>query len=105
MTGIAYLIEAFAEGDLVRPRPQARNLVDLSRAVAGISGVQGLDMSDNAREIAAAVGEPDHLALVLVDGMGMNVIESLPPTPSSDAMSGTRCRPYSPPPPPSPSPH
>lgn len=78
MTGIAYLIEAFAEGDLVRPRPQARNLVDLSRAVAHVSGVEGLDMSDNAREIAAEIGDPDHLALVLVDGMGMNVLESLP---------------------------
>lgn len=78
MTGIAYLIEAFAEGDLLRPRPEVRNLVDLSRSVAHLCGVEGLELSENARGIAEAVGEADHIILALVDGMGMNVLETLP---------------------------
>ncbi len=79
MTGIAYLVEAFAEGDLLRPRPEVRNLVDMSRAIACLCGVNDLDMSENAHEIAKSIGDADHIALVLVDGMGMNLLESLPP--------------------------
>ena len=78
MAGIAYLIEAFAEGDLLRPRPEVRNLVDLSRAVAHLCGVEGLELSENAEGIAEAVGDAEHIVLVLVDGMGMNVLETLP---------------------------
>lgn len=78
MTGIAYLIEAFAEGDLLRPRPEVRNLVDLSRSVAHLCGVEGLELSENARGIVEAVGEADHIVLALVDGMGMNILETLP---------------------------
>ena len=78
MTGIAYLIEAFAEGDLLRPRPEVRNLVDLSRSVAHLCGVDGLELSENARGMVEAVGEADHIVLALVDGMGMNLLERLP---------------------------
>ena len=78
MSGIAYLVEAFAEGNLLRPRPEVRNLVDLSRAVAHLCGVNNLELSENARGIAESIGDADHIALVLVDGMGMNVLESLP---------------------------
>ena len=78
MEGIAYLVEAFAEGDLLRPRPEVRNLVDLSRSVAHLCGVEGLDLSENARGIVEAIGDADHIMLVLVDGMGINVLETLP---------------------------
>ena len=78
MTGIAYLIEAFAEGDLLRPRPEVRNLVDLSRSVAHLCGVEGLELSENAQGVVEAIGGADHIVLVLVDGMGMNVLERLP---------------------------
>ena len=78
MTGIAYLIEAFAEGDLLRPRPEVRNLVDMSRAVGQLCGVDGLDLSENARGITQAVGDADHIVLALVDGLGMNLLERLP---------------------------
>ncbi len=78
MTGIAYLIEAFAEGDLLRPRPEVRNLVDLSRSVAHLCGVEGLELSENALGIADEIGEADHIVLALVDGLGMNLLERLP---------------------------
>ena len=78
MTGIAYLIEAFAEGDLLRPRPEVRNLVDLSRSVAHLCGVDGLELSENAQGVVETIGDADHIVLVLVDGMGMNLLERLP---------------------------
>ena len=78
MTGIAYLVEAFAEGDLLRPRPEVRNLVDMSRALANLCGVNGLELSENAQAISKSIGDADHIVLVLVDGMGMNLLESLP---------------------------
>lgn len=78
MTGIAYLIEAFAEGDLLRPRPEVRNLVDMSRAVGQLCGVDGLHLSENARGITQSIGDADHIILALVDGLGMNLLERLP---------------------------
>ncbi len=78
MSGIAYLVEAFAEGNLLRPRPEVRNLVDMSRAVGQLCGVDGLDLSENARGITEAVGDADHIVLALVDGLGMNLLERLP---------------------------
>ncbi|MCY4651680.1 MAG: alkaline phosphatase family protein [Dehalococcoidia bacterium] len=79
MSGIAYLVEAFAEGNLLRPRPEVRNLVDMSRAVAHVCGVGGLELTENSRAIADTIGEADHVVLVLIDGLGMNLLESLPP--------------------------
>ena len=78
MAGIAYLVEAFAEGDLLRPRPEVRNLVDLSRSVAHLCGVDGLKLSENAHGIVEAIGDADHIVLTLVDGLGMNLLERLP---------------------------
>ena len=78
MSGVAYLVEAFAEGDLLRPRPEVRNLVDMSRAISHLCGVNRFELSENAKEIARSVGEADHIALVLIDGLGINLLESLP---------------------------
>ena len=78
MSGIAYLVEAFAEGNLLRPRPEALNLVDMSRAVAHLCGVGELDLTENSRAIATAIGDADNIVLVLIDGLGMNLLESLP---------------------------
>ncbi len=78
MSGVAYLVEAFAEGDLLRPRPEVRNLVDMSRAVAHLCGVNRFELSENAKDIAKSIGEAEHIALVLIDGLGMNLLESLP---------------------------
>ena len=78
MSGIAYLVEAFAEGNLLRPRPEARNLVDMSRAMAHLCGVGELDLTENSRAIATAIGDADNIVLVLIDGLGMNLLESLP---------------------------
>ena len=77
MTGIESLMTAFEDGTLLRPSYELPNLVDLARAVAGICGVEGLQ-SPVASAIQTRVGDTDHLVFVLADGVGMNLVESLP---------------------------
>ncbi len=78
MVGIEHLVEAFEAGTLHRPRHDMHNLVDLSRAIIKLAGVPGLELSANASDIAASIGDADHIVLVMADGVGMNMVESLP---------------------------
>ena len=78
MSGTESLVQAFESGALVRPRHDRPNLVDLARAVARLSGGCDLDLSPSAAEVAAKIGESDHLVLVMADGVGMNLVESMP---------------------------
>ena len=78
MSGTESLIQAFESGALTRPRHDRPNLVDLARAIAKLSGVCGLDLSPSADEIAANIGEANHIVLVMADGVGMNLVESMP---------------------------
>ena len=77
MPGLESLIAAFEDGTLLRPLHDEPNLVDLARAVALLMGVD-VERSTAATEIEMAVGEADHFVLVLADGVGMNMVESLP---------------------------
>ena len=78
MAGIQSLIEAFESGRLVRPAHDRPNLVDLARAIAKLSGVSGLELSCAASDIVASVGESDHVVLVMADGVGIDLVESMP---------------------------
>ena len=78
MSGIESLVQAFESGALARPRHDRPNLVDLARAIAKLSGVSDLDLSPSAAEIATKIGDADHIVLVMADGVGMNLLESMP---------------------------
>ena len=78
MSGTESLIQAFESGALTRPRHDRPNLVDLARAIAKLSGVCGLDLSPSADEMAAEIGDASHIVLVMADGVGMNLVESMP---------------------------
>ncbi|MEE8421610.1 MAG: alkaline phosphatase family protein [Dehalococcoidia bacterium] len=73
------LRDAFAAGTLLRPAADQLNLVDLARALAMIGGVEAIEPSPGSVEIADLIGAPDHLVVVLADGMGMDLLELLPP--------------------------
>ncbi len=70
----------FEQGRLVRPDPGVRNGVDLARALAAAAGADlgplGFD-SPGARDLAARIGEAAHLVFVLVDGLGVSLLERL----------------------------
>ena len=74
------LLAAFESQTLLRPRFDAPNVVDLSRAVFSWAGVPDLDLGDNARRIQELFGDAGRLVLVVVDGLGMNFIDKLEPT-------------------------
>lgn len=78
MSGIESLIEGFESGSLLRPSCDRPNLVDLSRAMAALSGVHGLDLSPSAQAIAASVGDAEHIVLVMADGVGIDLLSSQP---------------------------
>ena len=77
-TDVGRLLAAFESGALVRPSAEVPNAVDLSRAVATLAGVSALDLTDNSKRIASEIGEADHYVFVLIDGLGVSFVETLP---------------------------
>ena len=78
MSGTESLVQAFESGALVRPRHDRLNLVDLGRAIVSLSGGCGVELSPSAAEIAAKIGDAHHIVLVMADGVGMDLVESMP---------------------------
>ncbi len=77
-----------AEGTLIRPDAERRNLVDLARALAGIAGaLNPTNATPGAGQIAEQIGMPDHLVFVLIDGMGKALFDLLP----GDSFLRTNC--------------
>jgi hypothetical protein len=74
VSDVRRLEEAFASGTLLRPDAAVPNTVDLARAVAFRCGVE-VELTANARAIADDVGGHDHLVFVLVDGLGMHLLD------------------------------
>jgi hypothetical protein len=72
------LAELFDEGTLIRPSDATPNLVHLVRAIATIAGVKDLDATPAVRELVALIGPARHLIFVLLDGMGMSLLQRLP---------------------------
>ena len=77
MSDVARLRSWLGEGRLVPVRIDAPGTVHLGRALAHLCGVSGIELDAPARRIAGAVGPADHYVFVLVDGLGMNLVETL----------------------------
>ena len=78
MSDTERLLRAFASGSLVRPSPEAANVVDLARAVARLTGADEVPPSPNSEELAGLIGPTDHLVFVLADGLALSMMEHLP---------------------------
>jgi len=63
---------------LIRPADARPNLVHLIRAIATVCGVESIEANAATREITGLIGDADHLIFVLLDGLGMNVVNRLP---------------------------
>jgi hypothetical protein len=74
------LLGWFAAGDLVRPDHASPGLLQLSRALARLCGVEGIETTEAVHRVAQRIGEHDHYVLVLVDGMGLHLVERLSET-------------------------
>ncbi len=79
MSDAAELLAAFDAGELLRPDPLEPNLVDLARAIASTAGVEDLEQTPGMAAIGAHIGRPQQLVFVVADGLGMKLLELLPP--------------------------
>ena len=77
--GVERLRGWFADGTLIRPDTSVPDTVALARAVMSLIGVPDVSVDDNARMLVDAIGHHEHYVFVMCDGLGMNLIERLPP--------------------------
>ena len=65
-------------GRLVRPSADVVNFVDLVRALMRLGGADDVPGGPGVETLTTQIGRADHYVLILVDGMGMNLLEALP---------------------------
>ena len=69
------LLAAFDSGELLRPSPEVPNIVDLANALPVVAD-SSVPSSPAVETIVDAIGPVDHVVFVMVDGLGMNVIDA-----------------------------
>lgn len=72
------LSDLFAKRQLVRPSPHEPDLVHLIRAIASLGGVEGMDGFAPTQKLMGLIGPARHMVFVLLDGLGMNLVQRLP---------------------------
>ena len=77
MRDIDRLEDEFRTGRLLRPSVDVLNVVDLGNAMASAAGASVRPMTKGAETVAGLIGPADHLVLVVADGFGMALVESL----------------------------
>ncbi|MDP9238599.1 MAG: alkaline phosphatase family protein [Chloroflexota bacterium] len=78
MSDVDRLLGWFADGSLVRPDATEPGTVHLARALVSLAGAESHGLEAPAQGIADAIGAAEHYVLVLIDGLGMNLIDALP---------------------------
>ena len=69
----------FETGTLLRPSVEIPNSVDLSRAIARLSGDGHISAGTGSEDmIAKSIGASEHIVFVVADGLGMTLLETLP---------------------------
>ena len=76
MSDVERLLAAFDSGELVRPSPDRLNVVDLANALASIGGAADFPDSPGASAVADLIGPADHVVVVMVDGLGLDVVDA-----------------------------
>ena len=74
-------------GRLLPPSADLPNPVDLARVLATRGGVEGVEAGAGGAAIADTIAPAAHCVFVLVDGLGLELLERLPP----DAFLRRRC--------------
>ena len=72
------LIKAFRDGQLVKPGAKGLNFVDLVNALARLTGLEGVEASPGVTFLCRKIGKADHYLFVLIDGLGMDLVNRLP---------------------------
>ncbi|MXY42722.1 MAG: hypothetical protein F4Y50_01425 [Dehalococcoidia bacterium] len=80
VSDVPELLAAFESNALLRPRFDVPSIVDFSKAVFHWAGIPNLNIGENANRITDAFADAQQLAIVVVDGLGMNFINKLEPS-------------------------
>lgn len=72
------LRKLFDNDRLLRTIEDTPNIIDLTKTLATTAGVDGIEETKYSISLRELVGEPDLLLFVVVDGLGMNLLERLP---------------------------
>ena len=78
MSDLQRLMDGFDAGELVRPYNGAMTLIDVVRAIAHVSGVPDIALSEAGRTTARQLDGADDIVLVLADGLGSDLLDTLP---------------------------
>lgn len=78
MSDMARLQRAFAAGELVNPAGPGPKLPDFSRALYTLAGATGADLTAEARGLMKLIGPAEHYVLVLLDGLGEEMLSRAP---------------------------
>ena len=68
-----------ASGSLILSGPEAPDIVDLARVIALALGVPGIEVRPAAEPMAEWIGKPEHIVFLLLDGLGMNIVQQMAP--------------------------
>jgi len=63
---------------LILPHSDRPDIVDLVRAIAGTLGVTGYATRPATESIMKQLGDPEHIVFLLIDGLGMNIVQKMP---------------------------
>jgi hypothetical protein len=77
MSDVERLSRAFEAGELLAPSADLPNTVDLANGIASAAGASVGPLTPNAQAIQGRIAS-DHIVFALIDGLGMNLIESQP---------------------------
>ena len=66
------------DGSLIFPRPDRPDIVDLVRVIARALEVPSIDTRPAADSISQWIGQPEHIVFLLLDGLGVNIVQRLP---------------------------
>jgi hypothetical protein len=72
------ILDGFSSGTLRRPSWETPNLIDLARALAERCGAPTDHSSAAARTLAQQIGAAKNYMLVLMDGLGIDMVKAMP---------------------------
>ena len=78
MPDLYRLMHALDTGTLKIPGEAMPSIVDLANALASSIGAAPARLSPEAEHISRLIGSPEHIVLVVIDGLGMNFLDKMP---------------------------
>ena len=80
MTDVEQLVHSFKTGELLQPTADQPNLLSLVGAIRGLLDAPIVTADAGVPMLSSLLGSSDHFIFILVDGLGLDMVEELPPS-------------------------